>query len=103
MPQDANGAGSGDRSFDLMYPEKYMVTGPAKDDRVIGYKSVLQKMQQRASDMASKTAEQQNAKYAKPSSFKRGGKVQKTGLAKVHKGEKVLTRKQVGKSRSAHK
>lgn len=31
---------------------------------------------------------------AKPSTFKRGGKVKKTGMAKVHKGERVLTRKQ---------
>jgi len=28
---------------------------------------------------------------AKPGSFKEGGKVRKTGYAKVHKGEKVLT------------
>jgi hypothetical protein len=28
---------------------------------------------------------------AVPSSYKKGGKVKKTGLAKVHKGEKVLT------------
>ena len=28
---------------------------------------------------------------AKPSSFKKGGKVRKTGVAKVHKGEIVLT------------
>ena len=27
-------------------------------------------------------------------SFKKGGKVKKTGLAKVHKGERVLTKKQ---------
>lgn len=31
---------------------------------------------------------------AQPSSFKRGGKVKKTGRAKVHKGETVLTRAQ---------
>jgi len=31
---------------------------------------------------------------ASPASFKVGGKVRKTGLAKVHKGEKVLTAKQ---------
>lgn len=30
-------------------------------------------------------------------SFKRGGKVKKTGLAKVHKGERVLTKKQAEK------
>jgi hypothetical protein len=31
---------------------------------------------------------------AQPSSFKKGGKVKKTGMALVHKGEKVLTKKQ---------
>ena len=103
MPQDANDAGSGDRAFDLVYPEKYMVTGPTKDDQVIGYKSVLQKVQERAADMASKTAAKQNSKYAKPGSYKRGGLVKRTGMAKVHKGEKVLTRKQVSRSRGAHK
>jgi hypothetical protein len=29
--------------------------------------------------------------------FKRGGKVKKTGIAKVHKGERVLTKKQAKK------
>lgn len=29
-----------------------------------------------------------------PSSLKKGGKIKKTGYAKVHKGEKVLTKKQ---------
>ena len=33
-------------------------------------------------------------------SFKRGGKVRKTGLAKVHKGERVLTAKQDNKRKS---
>ncbi len=95
MPQqDKLGAGSGDRDFDTVYPYKYMVSGPTKDDQVIGYKSVLQKVEQRAADAASKTAAQQNAKYAKPSSFRRGGKVKKTGIAKVHKGERVLTKRQ---------
>jgi len=31
---------------------------------------------------------------ASPSTFAKGGVVKKTGLAKVHKGEKVLTAKQ---------
>ena len=30
-------------------------------------------------------------------SFKRGGKVKKTGLIKAHKGERVLTKKQASK------
>ncbi len=48
-----------------------------------------------------------NSKMAKPSSFKKGGKVRKTGMAKVHKGEKVLTATQAkmcaGKSKNAKK
>jgi hypothetical protein len=31
---------------------------------------------------------------AKPNSYKKGGKVKKSGQAKVHKGERVLTTKQ---------
>jgi hypothetical protein len=31
---------------------------------------------------------------ALPPGYKRGGKVRKTGMAKVHKGERVLTAKQ---------
>ena len=33
---------------------------------------------------------------AKPASFAKGGKVKKTGVAKVHAGEVVLTKKTVG-------
>jgi len=32
--------------------------------------------------------------FTKPPSFKHGGKVKKTGIYKLHKGEKVLTAKQ---------
>ena len=32
-------------------------------------------------------------------SYKRGGKVKKTGPAKLHKGERVLTKRQAGKVR----
>jgi hypothetical protein len=35
--------------------------------------------------------------------FKRGGKVKKTGIAKVHKGERVLTAKQAKKAAPAKK
>ena len=34
------------------------------------------------------------APQAKPNSYKKGGKVRKSGVAKVHKGERVLTTKQ---------
>jgi hypothetical protein len=33
----------------------------------------------------------QKALLAQPTSFKKGGKVKKSGWAKVHKGEKVIT------------
>ena len=36
------------------------------------------------------------AVMASPASFSKGGKVKKTGLAKVHKGEIVLNKKAVG-------
>jgi hypothetical protein len=36
---------------------------------------------------------------AEPDSYRRGGKVRKTGYAKVHKGERVLTRKQARRYR----
>ena len=34
-------------------------------------------------------------KMSEPKSYAKGGMVKKTGMAKVHKGEKVLTKKQV--------
>jgi hypothetical protein len=34
---------------------------------------------------------------AEPPSYKKGGTVKKTGMALVHKGEKVLTKKQAAK------
>jgi len=36
---------------------------------------------------------------ASPASFAKGGKVHKTGLAKVHKGEKVFTARQLAAMR----
>lgn len=38
-----------------------------------------------------------DAKDAKPSSYSKGGKVKRSGRAKVHKGERVLTKKQTRK------
>jgi len=48
---------------------------------------------------------QQKALLAQPSSFKRGGKVRKTGWAKVHKGEKITAAGRVmgGKKRKARR
>jgi len=40
---------------------------------------------------------------ADPPSYKKGGKVKKTGLALVHKGEKVLTKKQQKPGKSGKK
>ena len=37
------------------------------------------------------------ASVANPSAFKKGGKVKKTGVAKVHRGERVLTAKEAKK------
>jgi len=47
-------------------------------------------------DSASDTAKKMQAETkAKPFVFKKGGMVKKSGIAKIHKGEKVLTVKQV--------
>lgn len=39
---------------------------------------------------------------AKPNAYKKGGKVRKTGIALVHKGERVLTAKQAKKHKKSH-
>jgi hypothetical protein len=49
-------------------------------------------------DIADTMAAKANEDVKHPS-YKKGGMVRKTGLAKLHKGEKVLTRKQAGKHR----
>lgn len=41
--------------------------------------------------------------YAEPFSFKRGGRVKKSGMAKVHKGEVVLTKRQARKRKKGSK
>jgi hypothetical protein len=48
------------------------------------------------SDVTDRLREELAAKGLK--GFKRGGKVKKTGVAKVHKGERVLSAKQAKKS-----
>lgn len=40
---------------------------------------------------------------AEPPAYKKGGKVKKTGMALVHKGEKVMTQKQVRKQTQKRK
>jgi hypothetical protein len=53
-------------------------------------KATLGGIQSKSADVnAYKTVNQ-----AKPNSFKKGGKVKRSGVAKVHKGERVLTTKQ---------
>ncbi len=47
-----------------------------------------------ATDMAKK---QKDETKAKPFVFKKGGKVEKGGFAKVHTGERVLTKEQASK------
>lgn len=49
--------------------------------------------------MGKKKDDKQN--IAKPNSFKKGGKVRKTGFAKVHKGEVVLTAKEVKRAKKS--
>jgi len=45
--------------------------------------------------MAEQEQQRRTGTLARPPAFKRGGMVKKTGMAKVHKGEKVLTKRQV--------
>ena len=59
-------------------------------------KSLLGKDLSRA---VSQRATQAITPMASPASFAKGGKVNKTGLAKVHKGEKVFTAKQLASMR----
>lgn len=43
--------------------------------------------------------EMDHAPIADPSSYSKGGMVRRSGMAKVHKGERVLTRKQARRYR----
>ena len=55
-------------------------------------------LQQKQNNMdAYKKATAPAPTQAKPNSYKKGGKVKKTGVAKVHKNERVLTVKQTAK------
>lgn len=49
--------------------------------------------------MRGKRDNKKPAPMASPSSFKSGGLVKKSGFAKVHKGERVLTRKRASSKR----
>ena len=60
---------------------------------------ILSRLQKQRSSNQSGTSTAANKGYgggsaAEPSTYKRGGKVRKGGMARVHKGERVLTRKQ---------
>lgn len=71
---------------------------PKKTDTFIGRHlsgpAIKEKIKQR--DI---TAPYKGYEMADPSSLKKGGTVKKTGLALVHKGEKVLTKSQVKKGK----
>lgn len=54
-------------------------------------KQAVQQAEDKIKQALPKAAPAKPTPAAKPSSFKKGGMVQKTGLAKVHRGEKVLT------------
>jgi hypothetical protein len=63
-------------------------------------KSKVSKFLGKSSDAKGGGGSQQSyaGRYAAiPSGLKRGGKVKKTGYAKVHKGERMLTKKQARK------
>ena len=51
-----------------------------------------------------KSAKPDATATAQPPSFKKGGKVKKTGMAKVHRGEVVLTAREAkGRTKSSKK
>ena len=78
-----------------------------------GIKAFGDRMQQEGQDMvrSSQEASQramtareedpglEQRQMAQPSSYRRGGKVRKSGMAKVHRGEVVLTKKRANKLR----
>ena len=60
----------------------------ASQMRKAGQKGVLRKKKKKGQQGSGETD------YEGTMEFKRGGKVKRTGMAKVHKGERVLTKKQ---------
>ena len=62
---------------------------------------VMGKLMKKKKPKAGGTDETGYSPSGEPFSFKRGGKVRKTGLAKVHKGEVVLTKRQAKSHRKS--
>ncbi len=73
--------------------QRYGKIGPLKHKEYYkdDYYKAMSDNHLRAYNTAMKLARE---KGASPPSFAKGGKVKKTGLAKVHKGERVLTKAQ---------
>jgi hypothetical protein len=63
-------------------------------DAGMGKKSKKKKSKKKKSELLKQPTP---AGIADPSAYKKGGKVKKTGVALVHKGERVLTAKQAKK------
>lgn len=83
-------------------------TGGSDGDDSIGHGGFLSKMIHRGAKNGTKIGDMDKRPATRSSSdssggydnYKRGGRVRKTGLARLHKGERVLTRKQARRYRS---
>ena len=57
-------------------------------------KSIIGKIRSKLGRKKSSTSDDSDSNLATPRTLRRGGKVRKTGMALVHKGERMLTKKQ---------
>ena len=57
-------------------------------------KSIIGKIRSKLGRRKPSTSDDSDSNLATPRTLRRGGKVRKTGMALVHKGERMLTKKQ---------
>lgn len=57
-------------------------------------KSIIGKIRSKLGRKKPSTSDDSDSNLATPRALRRGGKVRKTGMALVHKGERMLTKKQ---------
>lgn len=75
---DDSGSGSGSKT-------------PSTTDNL---KSIIGKIRSKLGRRKPSTSDDSDSNLATPRTLRRGGKVRKTGMALVHKGERMLTKKQ---------
>ena len=69
-------------------------SGFAQSGVLGSFSDAMSRMKSKRKTSKTSSAPATEGHQAEPGSFKRGGKVRKTGYAKVHKGERVLTKAQ---------